>query len=924
MKINRGSEWRKWDLHLHSPYTFLNKYTCSDDDFVNKIIGEELCCIGLTNYFKFDNKEFLLKQTLEKSNIVVFLNLELRLDYQNKDDDCLDLHVIFSNTITQEQVNKFLSNMTAHVGGTEKKLIDINDTNDFKRAVVNFDKLLICLNEESIGLKGNFLVGFLSRGKGNARTSTNYERVVKDADLLIHSTDNPNNIVEDRKFWLNYNKPLLQNSDAHSLETIGKKFTWIKAQPTFEGLKQIIHEPIERVQIQKEKPEIDKLDNLLIEKVSFLPSDDKFTPEPIYFSKNLNVIIGGKSSGKSILLFNIAKTLYENQNDSVLKYKDADDDFKEKDLYNLSLDDSNFDFTIDTYLGTNQSIKRENKQASILPSIKYIPQNHLSNLVDKSKRNSNELKKYIRNLILEEPKYNKIYEDFKDKLRQNDKIREDDISEYFTYKEELKKKNEGLQQKGDKENIKKTIEALEKKITETNKELTPEQTLEYNTIANENSELEKNKNSLSNDLEKLYNFTESSRNILVELKAKKDLLLDNIELFEVKKEFEIKLNFIDNAINENDKVKNLVTKDENDNFQIIDDNIISLKFKEINEKISELKVKLSPLTNLFENQKLVSGYQKSISEEKIKLSEIEQIEKEIENINKTSKNRKDKIFKDIRDNRKLYDNLLADLLPRIGEIKEEDTELKIEDKIYFNFPKYRESILGISHGNSKTYSNFKIYSEENKALINYDFENYISDLENVFDSIENNDYKLLKDISKQYAITKVLEQRFFFDHWDITYKSDTIHNMSTGKASLVLLKVMIKLSDVKGPILIDQPEDNLDNRSVTNELIEYLKEKKKERQIILVTHNANIVVNADAENIIIANQKGQSDDDKLGSSYLFDYISGALEDIEPISKDKDEKDLLKSMGIREHITQIVEGGKEAFKKREEKYGFKIL
>ena len=168
----------------------------------------------------------------------------------------------------------------------------------------------------------------------------------------------------------------------------------------------------------------------------------------------------------------------------------------------------------------------------------------------------------------------------------------------------------------------------------------------------------------------------------------------------------------------------------------------------------------------------------------------------------------------------------------------------------------------------------------------------------------------------------ILEQKWFFDNWDITYKNDTIHKMSTGKASLVLLKVMIKLSAVKGPILIDQPEDNLDNRSVTNELIAYLKDKKKERQIILVTHNANIVVNADAENIIVANQRGQSEEDKHGSPYFFDYINGAIEDIEPLSTKKDEKDLLKSLGIREHITQIVEGGKEAFKKREEKYGFK--
>jgi ABC-type Mn2+/Zn2+ transport system ATPase subunit len=130
--------------------------------------------------------------------------------------------------------------------------------------------------------------------------------------------------------------------------------------------------------------------------------------------------------------------------------------------------------------------------------------------------------------------------------------------------------------------------------------------------------------------------------------------------------------------------------------------------------------------------------------------------------------------------------------------------------------------------------------------------------------------------------------------------------------------LIVGLSKSKAPILIDQPEDNLDNRSITKDLVEYLRSKKLERQIILVTHNANVVVNADAENIIVANQKGQND--KITTSpYQFDYINGSIEDTKPY--DKDETDLLKSMGIREHIAEILEGGKEAFKKRERKYGF---
>ena len=111
------------------------------------------------------------------------------------------------------------------------------------------------------------------------------------------------------------------------------------------------------------------------------------------------------------------------------------------------------------------------------------------------------------------------------------------------------------------------------------------------------------------------------------------------------------------------------------------------------------------------------------------------------------------------------------------------------------------------------------------------------------------------------------------------------------------------------PTSLNQQKINLNNL--------FLKEKKKERQIILVTHNPNIVVNADAENIIVANQKGQNDIEST-SDFHFDYVNGALEDT--FAKN-DSTDLLKSMGIREHIAEIVEGGREAFKKREEKYGF---
>jgi ABC-type lipoprotein export system ATPase subunit len=980
--INKGSEWRKWDLHIHTKGTNKNDQFNSPtiDDFFftffKSAYDNQIEAIGITDYFSIDryrdclkyvstietkidpttqNKLFTQEEIKFIKSIFIFPNVELRISPTTKKGKFINLHFLFNPIIIDRIDNEFfnkLSNIDGYLMNYDsicdyaKSLkSDLQTDQIYQYGIDNFNiefgKIKNLLETNKI-IKENSIIAISSKSNdGVSGLKDYYEEFENEGGSLLGTIKSIykvskiifSNAPSDKEYFLGKKttidevishtgslKPCLVGCDAHTENDLFCRFTWIKAQPSFEGLKQIIYEPEERVKIQKEMPEAEKLDNLMIEKVTFTSSENRFTPEPIYFNRNLNVIIGGKSSGKSILLYEIAKTLYENQSDSILKYKDSNNN-QEKDLYNLEEDDLRFNFIIETFLGTQQSIKRESNQASILPSIKYIPQNHLSNLVDKSKRNSNELKRYIRDLIREIPQYDKIYNDFIEKLKQNDKIRENDISEYFTYKEELVKKKGELQQKGDKGTIKKSIEALEKKITETKKDLTPEQSSEYTSLSLKNSELNKIKNSLINDLEKLNNFSDAVRYTLNELKAKKTLLLDNLELDNIKNDFTTKLKFIDDAILENDNIKKLITKDENENFQIIEENIFSSEFKRINQSIEEVKEKLIPYTNLFENQKLILSYQNTISEEKIKLSDIEQIEKEIENIIKTANERKFRIFEDIRNNRKLYDNLLTDFAPRIEKIKEEDSELKIEGKIHFNFPKYRESVFSISHGNSKSYLKYNIFNEENEALIDYDFENYLNDLKAIFDSIENGTYSTLKDVTKQRAISLTLEQKWFFDNWDITYKNDTIHKMSTGKASLVLLKVMIKLSAVKGPILIDQPEDNLDNRSVTNELIAYLKDKKKERQIILVTHNANIVVNADAENIIVANQRGQSEEDKQGSPYLFDYINGAIEDIEPLSKVKDEKDLLKSLGIREHITQIVEGGRDAFKKREEKYGF---
>ena len=95
------------------------------------------------------------------------------------------------------------------------------------------------------------------------------------------------------------------------------------------------------------------------------------------------------------------------------------------------------------------------------------------------------------------------------------------------------------------------------------------------------------------------------------------------------------------------------------------------------------------------------------------------------------------------------------------------------------------------------------------------------------------------------------------------------------------------------------------------------KEKKIQRQIILVTHNANVVVNADSEQIIVANQHGSKTPNK--DNKKFEYKFGSIE-----SNDFSRANgasILESKTIKEHICEILEGGDTAFKLREQKYNF---
>jgi predicted ATPase len=109
---------------------------------------------------------------------------------------------------------------------------------------------------------------------------------------------------------------------------------------------------------------------------------------------------------------------------------------------------------------------------------------------------------------------------------------------------------------------------------------------------------------------------------------------------------------------------------------------------------------------------------------------------------------------------------------------------------------------------------------------------------------------------------------------------------------LLLLVFYLQLDKNNIPLVIDQPEDNLDNESIFTVLANCIREAKKHRQVILVTHNPNLAVGADAEQIVYVNLN-------KSKNYQFTYDSGSIE----------------NPRINEKIVVVLEGTQPAFVKR---------
>jgi predicted ATPase len=910
-KYTRGSEWRKWDLHVHTPNTKLNnQYKQHGDDwdqFCQKINDSDVSVFGITDYFSNENYlKFIekFKQKYPSSKKVFFPNVEFRIDSKKSNKEHIQLHVVFSNNQeTVDTINIFLTRL--NLVSTD----DSNSTNkyctDTDLANVGYDKAMVRVEELQEKLKKDFteeeyLIVGVANGYGSLRpdkTDGRGAEYAKELDKKIHLFFGTSSNTE---FYLNNNtgreqyalpqKAVLSGSDAHSFEDLDKKLgkqsnedgnnsevTWIKADPTFEGLRQIVYEPEDRVKIQELKPE-EKESYQIIDKVQFI--DDSFTPNEILINQNLTTIIGGKSTGKSILLRNIAETI--------------DDDEVSKRLNEVSLAKYPKDVSGFKVVWKDNQENEKKSSSEVNKKIIYIPQSYLNRLVDKEEDKTS-IDDIIKNILEQEEDVKNVFSQLESKNRDIEKIITQTIEELFYKEDDIKNLSESIKKIGDKKGIELEVKRLKQEVVDFKKKagMGDGEIQKYNTL------LEKitNSNKTQKKLEKDIKFLE-------DLKSKK-----GVEVYAESRDI---LNSLEQDTQK--KLTNSLTKiletAREEWHHLIDVESKELEQKKINNQneLKRLEINFKPLWEKAKQSKSLSEKIKKLKEQEKKLIEIIEQEKKYELL----KENYSKLIEDISTNNSQF---YTDFFNAKNEILKqrsitEGQNLEFDIKVIFEKKSFQNNFI------NEICDQRKLNNFEEGLLQDYNYEKnqLIEDIRKIIEGILTDKLSLKSSYSKKEAITKLVQNWFVFDY-KIKQNGDDMSEMSPGKKSFVLLKLLIELDDSKCPILIDQPEDDLDNRSIYLDLVKFMKTKKKERQIIIATHNPNLVVGADSECVIVANQEGSETKNNI---YQFEYVQGALEDTK--SKDKSKQNILFSQGINEHVCEVLEGGESAFEQRKKKYG----
>lgn len=893
-KYPRGSEWRKWDLHIHSN---ASDGSSTPNDIIEEAKKKGLSVIALTDHHTISNIDET-KRLGNENGITVISGIEFRTEYGQKSVHMIGLFPDQHNGIQldQQALNDLILaplnlSYTRIVAEGHKSDPSLLDDQAFKKGMflvqVDFKQAADLVHEYGgivtvhAGQKSNSIEQMKHTGSGSRNVDLLEDSLgtVKEELLKRYIDICEIQRYSESSFYLKtFNKPSIAASDAHKKEEIGSKFTWIKADPTFNGLLQIKYEPDQRVRIQEEKP-IDKADYSTIDYIEINNSDfSSGKPTTIPLNSDLTCIIGGKSTGKSLLLNNIAYAIDKEQ--VIEKYTTTQPEHKKKkdtSLFN-PIDGFSFHWT-DGYISPATNVPHKN--------IIYIPQTYLNHLSDE-REESTEIDTIIEGILLQDEHIKARYEKLKKSL-DGQKIQIDRLLyEYLQLCTTISSLEQKLAENNKSAFIKKEIEKLETEQKQylVDDALTEHYTQTYNTLLEQRDQKLEENNSISRDIEIIKNISHVQIQLPIEIvelqNTVKEQILSIFDLLQVQlnedwmsKKFSL-LSTLKNQLEENRK-------------QIVE---FEKEIKKLQPRI-EINSALISLTN-------------RLSKEKAKLNEALKTE---DIINKKQEEASHKL------------NTLVEMFFSYKKISDEFTSFvnerksdRIEDLNFSVETIFRTDALRFKLYDSldnRTVSRIKDFNIDQLSESNFT----PSILKELVLSVQSSDNDTIT-LKARYKIADFLNE--LFSNWyNLNYivkmDDDDFEKMSPGKKALVLLKLLIGMANNDCPMLIDQPEDDLDNRSIYDDLVKYIKDRKIKRQMIIVTHNANIVIGADADEIIVANRNGQNSPNKFTK---FEYVSGSIEDS---WRNDREHATLYTQGIKEHICEIMEGGEQAFEKRKNKY-----
>jgi ABC-type lipoprotein export system ATPase subunit len=953
----RGSEWRKWDLHFHTP----SSYDVSDVDNASIVAAwktKEISVVAITDHHEIDVTRIKDLQCLaKKDGITVLPGIEFLSDARG--DEPVHFIGIFAEDSNIDHIWGQISNITSikNIKGQNKKhnevYCDLIDTIKLVKDLGGIVTIHAGKKTNSIECITNSLPHAMAQKTEIAHAIDMYE--------LGKETDQDGY----KKYVFPAIKktiPMIMCSDNHDISSYTfKQNLWIKADPTFKGLKQAIHEPLERIFIGIQPDVMTRvatgkthyIKSLLVSTVNGRSQSDQiwFDQLQIPINAELTAIIGNKGSGKSAIADIIGLCTDANHQEYF--------QFLSKDKFKKKGFAERFDAAVEfeSDIKTERRTLDYNIKESDTPKIQYLPQNYYEKVCNEIER-SESFRAELENVVFQyvKPQDRLGSKSFKDLVQIKKVSVDSEISSIATKINEINSSIIILENKNNssyKESIlsKLKLKNEELVVHESNRPVEPETAKQNSGVTQEASSVTSQIQGCEKQLEiiieqiNVQNQTLKENNLSIQMlqQLKRDVIEFNNKFEEfctskkaVCEKYNVNISdiisFSHNTTSVDHKIKGYTESNLSAN-SILGNEVDAYSEDGVNTTLYAQKAfKLHQIAKLREtlsqSEQIVQKYHSDLKMwNELRMSiigsadivtSIEYYKTELEYLEKALKNELDNarsernqlslmIFKKKVEIKKFYDEIKHHISEKLKECDGQNLEIVSSLVLSSDFS---ETFLGYISQNKA--GSFYGSDDGKKRLREYiqqinwnNEESVVSYLSDVIDHLERDKRDKFKNETR-FIGDQIKDRENFYRHvfcldylkpyYELQKDNKTIESLSPGEKGALLLVFYLVLDQSTIPLIIDQPEDNLDNNSVAKVLVPFIRNAKKRRQIIMVTHNPNLAVVADAEQIIRT-----SIDKENGNR--FSYTSGSIENPE----------------INEAIVDVLEGTMPAFNTRKIKY-----